>query len=268
MNSGPLSRQEQIEVLEAVLGRAARVDDQLRDPGRGGGEILAPEGVGRQRAEGDSPEVCASAQAFQHGPAFRGEGGIGGAEAQRGEVKLMQFVGRLEPGGGLEMSLSGVQFVQPDRQLGRNHMKGRQVCGPGAQVLQNLSGLRIRRALEPQRGGSQPQPVFRRGRNLGDAPAPVQQRGRAGPLRHARHDLAGDQIRRTERQDLAGAERAVGEVAFDQEGLGLREEPLLLPVSVGGPAQQDSHPDQQQEGEDHAGYPHSGGFHDIVHAPQ
>ena len=238
---------------------------QLRGPNGGGGVVLAPEAVLDQRAEGDRAEVRALAQAFQRGAGFRGEGGIGGAEAQRGQVKPVQLVGRLEPGGGLEMSLCGVQLVQPDGQLGRDQLKGRQVCGPGAQVIQDLRRQGIRRALESQRGGGQQQAVFHGGRNVGDAPAPVQQRGRAGPLRQTRHELAGDQVRRIEREDLANAERAVGEVVFGQERLGLREQPPLLPVSVGGPAPPDSRANQQQEGEGHEGQPDSA-FHDVVHA--
>ena len=120
-------------MLEAVLGRAARVGQQLVGPSCRGSEILAAEGVGRQRAEGDGAEVCALAQTFQHSPAFGGEGGIGRGEAQCGQVKLIHFVGRLEPGGGSEMEFGFVQFVQADRQVGCNHVKGRQVCGPSAQ---------------------------------------------------------------------------------------------------------------------------------------
>ena len=116
----------------------------------------------------------------------------------------MQFVGWLEPGGGSEMEFGFVQFVQPDRQVGRNHVEGRQVCGPGAQVIQNLSRQGIGRALEAQGGGGQQQAVFRGGRNLRDAPAPVQQRGRAGQLRQAGHELAGDKIRRIDGRGPGG----------------------------------------------------------------
>lgn len=238
--AGELSSTDLVEdskMEEAIVEGGVGAAGQFSGEGYGGCEVGGAGRVLDEPPESDGSQVGAGFEVGEGGARVGDDRRVGGAEAEDGEVELMELVVGFEARGGFKVFRGLGRVAEAHGSLGLEDVVGRCLAGGCGEAVEEFGGRGIRRGFVAQAGLGQAQLVFSRGLGFGNTAVPLQRVGGSPQFAKACHDAAGFDRTGVGAQGATGTEGGVPEIFFCEEGFGLSNSRAFFMVLEGRPGE-------------------------------